>query len=498
MSKEFRFRLDKGSKKHRCPACGRMRFVRYVDSESGGYIPDKFGRCDRESKCSYHLSPYTEGYAKSIKDGEQWGRVAIKVYTKPKAVKVCRKPTSDRVYFDFETFMQTLQPKRYQGNGFVQNLLRKVDFPFGIDDVTDVVRLYRLGTVGGGYMAGAVTFPFIDIEGNVRTIQAKLFDNSNHTIGTGFLHSILERHYSQQGIPLPEWLNAYVGQEKKVSCLFGEHLLRKYPLNPVALVEAPKTAIYATLYFGMPGNPDRLIWLAVYNKGSFSVDKLQVLRGRDILTFPDLSEDGGTYREWEAKARWIEELLPGTRFIFSDLLERLAPDELRRKGGDLADVLIRLDWRRFKPKAAEPAGEAQEPKSEPVGVRESFPEAEPINGHLNDPEGEKSVKGEGSEKTLFSREQNEHTRQAFGIKPPPAPARLKVDWGSEIEELGMFFSSVEMPIVPVRLNGYITVTDARKFVDSHLETLMTNNGIPAFLPYLSRLKEFKHTVTIKS
>ena len=51
---------------------------------------------------------------------------------------------------------------------------------------------------------------------------------------------------------LPNWLTPYKKNESKVSCLFGEHLLSKYPHNPIALVEAPKTAIYSTLYFGTP------------------------------------------------------------------------------------------------------------------------------------------------------------------------------------------------------------------------------------------------------
>ena len=147
---------------------------------------------------------------------------------------------------------------------------------------------------------------------------------------------------------LPDWIIKYRNNDLKVSCLFGEHLLNKYQSNPIALVEAPKTAIYGTLYFGLPESSETLIWLAVYNKSSFSFDKLKVLQGRDVFIFPDLSKDGITYMEWETKAKQFEKRLPGTRFIFSDLLERLAPNELKENGADIADILIKMNWRKFK------------------------------------------------------------------------------------------------------------------------------------------------------
>jgi len=100
---------------------------------------------------------------------------------------------------------------------------------------------------------GAICFPFIDVDQNIRAVQEKIFDDNNHTdkskkYHTSWLHSRLQ--YSQyRNKPLPDWLKAYLNNDIKVSCLFGEHLLNKYPQNPVGLVEAPKTAIYGTLYF---------------------------------------------------------------------------------------------------------------------------------------------------------------------------------------------------------------------------------------------------------
>jgi hypothetical protein len=64
--------------------------------------------------------------------------------------------------------------------------------------------------------------------------------------------------------------------------------------------------------------------------------------------FPDLSKDGSTFKEWEAKAKEYETRLPKTRFIFSDLLERLAPEFDKIEGMDFADYLIKQDWRLFR------------------------------------------------------------------------------------------------------------------------------------------------------
>lgn len=347
---EHRYILEKGSKKHHCPDCGKKRFVRYIDTLTGDYLPERYGRCDRESKCSYHLNPYLDGYVKLIQEREHVNQLEIHNKRKSEGKIIKTQPKTKPVFFNFDTFKQTLEPERYEKNTFIQNLLCRVQFPFEVNEVTKAIKLYRLGTVANGYRIGAVTFPFIDTQGNVRAIQVKEFDEYNHTIGTDFLHSIIEKDYIRKNKQLPDWLDAYIKQDKRISCLFGEHLLSKFPTNPVALVEAPKTAIYGTLYYGFPDHPENFIWLAVYNKSSFSFDKIKVLQGRDVFIFPDLSKDGDTFQEWHGKAKDYENRLPGIRFVFSDLLEKLAPEIDKQNGYDLADYLIKLDWRHFRKK----------------------------------------------------------------------------------------------------------------------------------------------------
>jgi hypothetical protein len=463
MNTALQYILERGSKKHCCPQCGKKRFVRYIDKDTGKYLPEQYGRCDRESNCSYHLNPYSDGYAKAMREQEHGIQSEWQQRRKPLPTKA--KPQTEKpVYFDFPTFKQTLQAERYEKNTFIQNLLCRVQYPFEVDDITKVIELYRLGTVVHGYREGAVTFPFIDLNGNVRTVQAKQFDEANHTISTDFLHTVIEKHFQRNQKPLQEWLKQYIGQEKRVSCLFGEHLLNKYPNNPIALVEAPKTAIYGTLYFGLPQDYDSLLWLAVYNKSSFSFDKLKVLKGRKVFVFPDLSKDGSTFKEWESKANDFENSLPGTRFIFSDLLEQAAPEQDRTEGMDIADYLIKQDWRNFRKTAIQ-----EQP------IKDSEHETE----LYENPFCEICENCELSEKHLFFQEAEE----SLFFKP-----NEKEDWTKQIEELKLFFSGTVFPDYEIKLNPCSTISDIPKLIESHFSVLNANRGKRAFYPYLMRLE----------
>lgn len=462
-----RYSLEKGSKKHHCPDCNKKTFVLYIDTETGNYLPEQYGRCDRESKCSYHLNPYFDGYAKAVWEQERGNRSELPNNWKPQRKKIIPQPTPEPVFFDFDTFKQTLQPERYEKNTFIQNLFYRVQFPFEVDEVTKVIQLYRLGTVANGYRAGANTFPFIDIKGNVRAVQVKQFDEQNHTTGTDFLHSIIEKHHTRNNKPLPEWLEAYTKQDKRISCLFGEHLLSKYHSNPVALVEAPKTAVYGTLYFGLPETPESLIWLAVYNKSSFSFDKLNVLQGRFVYVFPDLSKDGNTFKEWETKAKEYESRLPGTRFIFSDLLEHKATGTERKQGFDLADYLIKQDWRLFRKRNIQ----EQTPKPEPEKVT-------------------KVTKVTHQQKNIFSHAEPLPIVDEFKTERIEQPQ----NWSNDITEFENYFAGIELPTQPVKLNRYSTITDCSLFIGSHFATVKANNGKRTCLPYLNRLQELKQVL----
>ena len=503
MNTEHRYIFEKGSKKHLCPECTKKRFVKYIDTEKGEYLPDQYGRCDRESKCGYFLNPYKDGYAKAIWEQEQGN----KTDWKPQQPKRIKKPVNkpQRAFIPVEVFNHTR--KGYEQNTFIQNLLSRVSFPFEVQDIEKAISLYHLGTVQNGYRKGANTFPFIDIQNKVRAIQVKQFDKQNHTTGTDFLHSIIEKHHARNNKPLPEWLEAYNKNETKVSCLFGEHLLSKYPYNPVALVEAPKTAIYGTLYFGFPEQPTNLLWLAVYNLNSLNLNKCKALKGRNVYLFPDLSKDGRAFELWSNKATEIQKRLRGTYFHVSELLEQLAPQQDKEQGRDIADYLIKQDWRLFRKQDVK-----ETPQPEPLPVETSTRE--------------KSEKSEALKKTFFLQpeplpvetstreksEKSEALKKTFFLQPEPLPKVEKLtkvniqnltkpnieqpqNWGNDISELENYFTGIELPTQPVKLNKCSTVKDCSLFIESHFATVKVNNGKRTFLPYLNRLQELKQVLT---
>lgn len=330
--------LERGSKKHRCPQCGRKTLHRYVNNRTGEYLPEQYGRCDRVNHCAYYLSPYNDGFID-----------ALKTEYKPAAPVAPRKP----VFIPTDIVLNRI--KSFEQNTFIRNLATEsihVPYPFDLADLREVIKLYSLGTITAEYMAGAICFPFIDIHKNVRAVQCKVFDETNHTIKgrTNWLDSIIADHYKEKGTELPAWLAMYRKNELKVSCLFGEHLLSRYPRNPVAIVEAPKTCVIASLYFGLPKNDTDRIWLAAGAKDYLRLNRCAVLKNRDVYLYPDLSVNGKTFDDWENQAQEFSDTIPGATFTMIDTLEKHATEADRIAGADLADMLIKLDWRTFRNK----------------------------------------------------------------------------------------------------------------------------------------------------
>jgi hypothetical protein len=223
--------------------------------------------------------------------------------------------------------------------------------------------------------------------------------------------------------------------------LFGEHLINQVLSKPVAIVESEKTAVIASVYL------PQFVWVAVGSLTNLNAEKCSILKGRTVTLFPDLNG----FEKWSSKAKELSHL---ASFQVSDLLERKATEAERKQGFDLADYLVKFDYKDFAP----PEPEATEPPNQ-IGL---------INHDLF-----KIVEAKAFE----------------------YPLQLKPEsWEQDITELEKYFAGITLPTQPVKLNGCSTIIKCSLFIESHFATVKANNGKRAFLPYLNRLQELKQVL----
>src|SRR5690606_16045971 len=101
--------------------------------------------------------------------------------------------------------------------------------------------------------------------------------------------------------------------------------------KPIAIVEAPATAIVASMYL------PQFTWMACGALSWLTEKRCQALKGRRVTLFPDLNG----YERWKA----IGDKLG---FECSDFLERIATDKEKAAGLDLRDYLERFPVADFK------------------------------------------------------------------------------------------------------------------------------------------------------
>ncbi len=332
MTGDFRYRLENGSRKFRCPQCGQKRFVRYVDTLSGDYLPMEYGRCDREINCGYHLNPYCDGYVR-FNDGQTDTKKRVNNKNLEKAGRIKQTPGSV-TYIAAKIYEASL--KDHTDNYFALWLNDR----FGPVSAQGLIDKYKLGT--SDHWFGSTIFWQIDQQERIRTGKIMLYDP---TSGKRVKEPYNYITWVHKIISLPEF--------ELQQCLFGEHLLSDEPIKPVALVESEKTAMIASLYFS------QMVWLATGGFSNLSLERCRSLEGRNVILFPDL----GGYEKWNKRASEISQTLSGVRFIVSDFLEKNASEYDKSKGFDLADYLIRFDWQSFREDKSIPMNPELNPKS---------------------------------------------------------------------------------------------------------------------------------------
>jgi hypothetical protein len=404
--------------RYRCPSCQQRdkTFSLYIDTETGEHIHPTVGRCNRESNCGHHYTPKQYFQDNNI----SFDTPQPKAY-KPRPVTPQPKPVS---FIPVEVFKASL--KAHNTNHFIQYLINL----FGVEVASQQVSRYFIAT--SKHWNGATVFWQIDTQGKVRTGKIMLY---SPTTGKRVKNLELPVYWVHKALKQSEF--------ELRQCLFGEHLLID-KTKPVAIVESEKTAVIASVYL------PQFIWVAVGSLTNLNAEKCCILKGRTVTLFPDLNG----FDKWSSKAKELSHL---AIFTVSDLLERKATEAERKQGFDLADYLIKFNYKAFA--LADPEATEPPPAVQPLVEVKPFDQPDTVY-YFTKPE-----------------------------QPKPE------SWEQDITELENYFTGITLPTQPVQLKQAETIFNCSLFIESHFTTVKGNNGKRTFLPYLNRLQELKQVLT---
>lgn len=296
------YSLHKKSIKHNCPNCNKKTLVLYIDTVTSAYISEVVGRCDREINCGYHYKPkfYFKDNNIEFKNQMFEGKITLE-----------QKQTS---YHNEKEILETL--RSYSENNFVTFLKSK----FSIEEVEMIIENYKIGTAQ--FWNFGTVFWQIDTKKMVRGGKIIIYSKSGkRTKYINWVHSIK--------IKQNEIASFNLGQ-----CFFGEHLINGNN-NIIAIVESEKTACIMSVLF------EKYIWLAAGSLNGLSDLKMEVLKNRKIILYPDLGvcgPNGSPFSIWKSKSEHF--IRKGFDIQISDLLETRGSNEERTRGYDIADYFI--------------------------------------------------------------------------------------------------------------------------------------------------------------
>ena len=300
----YRFSLEpyKGIKtRFICPNCQHKNktFSRYIDTETGEYLNNNVGRCNRENSCGYHYSP-----KEYFRDKNILPKYNVDC-SKQKIVLPEDRPAS---FVPFHIFKESLTA--YNENNFIKFLIKL----FGTEITNDLTGKYFIGT--SSYWPGSTVFWQIDISRKIRTGKIMLYNS--------FTGSRLKKPFT-----CIQWMHKAnkIAQFNLRQCLFGEHLLNDQTKS-IAIVESEKTAIIASKYI------PEYIWLASGGINNINEQNCNILKNKKVIFFPDI----GGYKKWNDQ---LNKLSNSLNFSVSNLLEISCGKYNLEIGDDIADYLIK-------------------------------------------------------------------------------------------------------------------------------------------------------------
>ena len=332
-----------------CPGCKTpYSFTRYLDGETLQPIHPTVGRCNREIKCGYHYTPRqyfcdlrnqllhpSNYFLHGSLDQDQLNHHAtnqnyqptgphhldsypdrhrLKTYREPAVPLFVPQPIQTKMSPDYISHKYLKRSLSLNSNFAL--FLRNHFFDL---QIVEAANNYLLGAT----RQKEVIFWQIDINGKVRTGKIMQY---NPQTGRRVKHKSGAINWVHHKLKIcnPSFSDFNLSQ-----CYFGEHLLRLYPDKPIAIVEAEKTAVIASMIY------QDYIWLAAGNLNGINVQKSKVLQGKNIILYPD----AGCFEKWNKKK---DEILKEIycQIDISNLVETHATPQQFKEGCDIADYIL--------------------------------------------------------------------------------------------------------------------------------------------------------------
>jgi hypothetical protein len=356
----YKYTLDRGSKKFLCPNCTKKTFVKYIETETGSYLNDDFGKCDREQNCNYYKAPpkankyylikvlsIKEITDKAIKTTDINGIISI--VPKSQILEHSKNDCWISEWFLKNSTIQYLSNEfRFNCSnvsGFVNEVIQNIQpIPikasfhnlglldkmynesqtdhlreflksrFSEDEVCKAMQNYLITGTNFCWFYSTV---FWQIDDKEQIHGGKIMQYDRFT-GKRIKEPYNHVNWVHKAIKEPDFvLN---------QCLFGLHRINEDYQKTIAIVESEKTAIIMSILL------PHYIWIATGSKANFKFEMLKPIKKRNVVSFPDKGE----YINWLNKATELNAI--GFKISVSDLIEQTDFEN----GYDLADYYLNL------------------------------------------------------------------------------------------------------------------------------------------------------------
>jgi hypothetical protein len=357
----FKYILDKSSKKFICPSCNKKTFVKYIEAETGNYLTDDFGKCDREQNCNYHKAPpkgkkcYLINFLglkiisdKAYKLTDNFGIISIvpksqileqskndcwisEWFLKTSSINYL---SSENKYFNNDevdlvnvaTYKEP--PPEVLPSFHSMELLDQMYCDTKIDNFTEFLKTKfskdEIFKATQNYLITGTNICW-----NNSTVFWQIDDKEKIHAGKIMQYDRFTGKRIKEPYNHINWLHSATKEPdfNLNQCLFGLHRVNEDYQKTIGIVESEKTAILMSIFL------PHYIWIATGSKGNFKFEMLKPIKKRSIISFPDKGE----YNNWLNKATELNAI--GFKIAVSDLLEQTDFEN----GFDLADYYLNLN-----------------------------------------------------------------------------------------------------------------------------------------------------------